>query len=233
MGSPAIKTFPDRQRLAAALARRIADLLTEAVRRDGRAGLAVSGGSTPAPLFDQLSQWDLPWENVVVTLVDERWVDPGDPDANERLVRTRLLRGRAADAAFVGLKAPAATAKEGQAACEERLAQVPRPFAALILGMGTDGHTASLFPGAAELPAAADPETRCTCVAVTPPAAPHARLTLTLPVILDAGRIFLHITGEDKRRVLQKALQEGPAEDMPIRFILRQQTTPLEVYWAP
>ncbi len=233
MGSPAIKTFPDRQRLAAALARRIADLLTEAVRRDGRAGLAVSGGSTPAALFDQLSQRDLPWENVVVTLVDERWVNPGDPDANECLVRTRLLRGRAADAVFVGLKTPAATAEEGQAACEERLAQVPRPFAALVLGMGTDGHTASLFPGAVELPAAADPETRRTCVAVTPPGAPHARLTLTLPVILDAGRIFLHITGEDKRRVLQKALQEGPAEDMPIRFILRQQTTPLEVYWAP
>ncbi len=233
MGSPAIKTFPDRRRLAAALARRIADLLTEAVRRDGRAGLAVSGGSTPAALFDQLSQRDLPWENVVVTLVDERWVDPGAPDANERLVRTRLLRGCAAYATFVGLKTPAATAIDGQAACEERLAQVPRPFAALVLGMGTDGHTASLFPGAVELPAAADPETRRTCVAVTPPAAPHARLTLTLPVILDAGRIFLHITGEDKRRVLQKALQEGPAEDMPVRFILRQQTTPLEVYWAP
>ena len=233
MGSPAVRTFPDRERLAAALARRIADRLAEAVQRSQRAGLAVSGGSTPAALFDRLSQLALPWDKVVVTLVDERWVDPSAPDSNERLVRTRLLQHRAAAAAFVGLKTPAPTAAEGEAECRRRLAQVPRPFAALVLGMGKDGHTASLFPGAAQLPAATDPDTDRPCVAVTPPSAPHDRMTLTLPAILDAGRIFLHITGEDKRRVLQKALQEGPAEQMPIRYILRQQTTPLEVFWAP
>ncbi len=233
MGSPAIKTFPDRARLAAALARRIADLLAEAVQRDGRAGLAVSGGSTPGALFDRLSQLDLPWDRVTVTLVDERWVDPADPDANEHLVRTRLLRNRAAAAAFVGLKTPADRAADGEDECGRRLAQVPRPFAAVVLGMGRDGHTASLFPGAAQLPAAVDPDSNRTCVAVTPPDAPHDRMTLTLPVILDAERIFLHITGEDKRRVLQKALQEGPAGEMPIRFILRRQTPPLEVFWAP
>lgn len=233
MGNPDIKRFGDRHRLAAALAGRIADLLTDTVQRTGRAGLAVSGGSTPAVLFDRLSQRALPWEKVVVTLVDERWVEPSDPDSNEHLVRTRLLQHRAAVAAFIGLKTPAATAAEGEAECEQRLAQVPRPFAALVLGMGEDGHTASLFPGAAQLPAAANLGTERTCMAVTPPNAPHDRMTLTLPAILDAGRIFLHITGEDKRRVLHKALQEGPAEDMPIRFILRQQITPLEVFWAP
>jgi len=233
MGNSDIKKFVDRHRLAADLARRIAQLLNDAVQRAGRAGLAVSGGSTPAALFYRLSQLALPWEKVVVTLVDERWVAPDDPDSNEHLVRTRLLQNRAATASFVGLKTPAVTAAEGEAACEQRLSELPRPFAALVLGMGRDGHTASLFPGAAQLAAATKMKSGRTCMAIAPPAAPHDRMTLTLPAILDAGQIFLHITGQDKWQVLQQAFQEGPAQEMPVRFILRQQTTPVTVWWAP
>jgi 6-phosphogluconolactonase len=233
MGNPDIKKFVDRHRLAADLARRVARLLSDAVQRTGRAGLAVSGGSTPAALFDRLSQLVLPWEKVVVTLVDERWVGPDNLDSNEHLVRTRLLQNRAAAASFVGLKTPAATAAEGEAACEQRLSELPRPFAVLVLGMGKDGHTASLFPGATQLAAATKMKSGRTCMAIAPPAAPHDRMTLTLPAILDAGQIFLHITGQGKWQTLQQALQEGPAQEMPIRFILRQQTTPVTVCWAP
>ncbi|MBW2072753.1 MAG: 6-phosphogluconolactonase [Deltaproteobacteria bacterium] len=233
MQNPGIKKFVDRQGLAVDLAERIAELLSHAVERSGEACLAVSGGSTPAALFDQLSQLAVPWEKVVVTLVDERWVAPDDADSNEHLVRSRLLQNRAAAANFVGLKTPAATAAEGEAECKQRLAKLPHPYASLVLGMGKDGHTASLFPGAAQLAAATDMMSGRTCMAVTPPAAPHDRMTLTLPAILDARRIFLHITGQEKWQVLQKALQEGPAHEMPIRFILRQQTTPVVVFWGP
>ena len=233
MKTPVVRTFPDREHLAESLANCVADLLTQAVKRLGRAVLAVSGGSTPGSVFDRLSQSAVPWERVVVTLVDERWVDPSAQDSNERLVRTRLLRNRAAASGFVGLKTPAARAADAEAECERRFSRLPRPFAALLLGMGRDGHTASLFPGSENLSAATEMGSGRICVAVTPPAASHERMTLTLPAILDAERIFLHITGQDKRLILQKAMEEGPAEDMPIRFILRQRKTPMEVFWAP
>ena len=99
--------------------------------------------------------------------------------------------------------------------------------------MGNDGHTASLFPGAEKLAAATDIESGRTCMGIAPLTAPHERMTLTLPAILDSRQIFLHITGQEKKDVLQKAQAEGSIEKMPIRYILRQQTTPVAVYWAP
>ncbi len=227
------KGFTSRERQVQDLADRISALLGEGVEKQGRASLAVSGGSTPVPLLAELSGRELPWEKVVVTLVDERWVEPTDPDSNEHLVRTHLLRNRAARATLVGMKTGHPDATAGEAACEERLRQVPRPFDALVLGMGTDGHTASLFPGAGRLEAATAMDSGRLCMAIVPPRAPHARMTLTLPVILDARQIFLLITGEEKRRVYARARTGGPAGEMPIRYVLRQEQTPVEVYWAP
>ncbi|MCF6186211.1 MAG: 6-phosphogluconolactonase [Desulfobulbaceae bacterium] len=108
-----------------------------------------------------------------------------------------------------------------------------RPIDALILGMGGDGHTASLFPGAEKLAAATDMNSGEICMGIAPLTAPHERMTLTLPAILDTRQIVLHITGSEKQDVLKKAMGEGPPEEMPIRFILRQQRTPVAVYWAP
>ncbi|XOF35156.1 MAG: 6-phosphogluconolactonase [Candidatus Electrothrix sp. YB6] len=227
-----IFTFPDRGKLIAALSDRIGTALSRSISKQGRASLAVSGGSTPKPLFRQLSGLDLLWQQVVVTLVDERWVDPGGSDSNEQLVRQHLLQNRAAAAGFIGLKNAAPSADQGEAECERHLQEVPRPFTILILGMGNDGHTASLFPGADRLAAATDMDSGRICMAVTPKTAPHARMTLTLPAILDAEEILLHITGPDKKAVLDKALTDGPPEVMPIRYVLRQQTTPVTVYWA-
>ncbi len=227
------KGFTNRERQVQDLADRICALLGEGVEKQGRASLAVSGGSTPVPLFAELSGRELPWEKVVVTLVDERWVEPADPDSNEHLVRTHLLRNRAAAARLVGMKTEAEDAFAGETACEERLRQVPRPFDVLVLGMGTDGHTASLFPGAGRLEAATAMDSGRLCMAIVPPRAPHVRMTLTLPAILDSRQIFLHITGEEKRRVYARARAGGPAGEMPIRYVLRQEQTPVEVYWAP
>lgn len=225
-------SFPDRESLTAELASRIGSSLDDGVKRNGRASLAVSGGSTPIPLFNQLSTLSLPWQYVQITLVDERWVEPKGTDSNEKLVRRHLLKNRAADAAFTGMKNQAKTAGGGEKACEQLIRKLVRPFDVLILGMGNDGHTASLFPGAAELSLATAMDSGKLCTSIIPPDAPHERITLTLPAILGSRHIFLHITGQDKKEVLDQALAEGAMEEMPIRFILRQQKTPLSIYWA-
>ncbi len=228
-----LKEFTDRQSLVNELADEIASMLAKGVEEKGRASLAVSGGSTPVDLFEHLSGMDIPWDRVFVFLVDERWVEPVDPDSNEKLVRDHLLKNKAAAATFIGMKNSAPTAGEGEKECEERLSKIPLPFDVLILGMGGDGHTASLFPGAEKLQAATDMDSGRTCMALAPLTAPHERMSLTLPIILSARKIFLHIVGQQKKNVLDKALGDGPAEDMPIRFVLRNEKKPVLIYWAP
>ena len=227
------KHFADRQQLVREMADHCGKLLSRAIAEKGGASLVVSGGSTPKPLFKRLSELDIPWEHVVITLVDERWVAVNDEDSNERLVRTHLLKNRAAKAAFIGMKNEAPTAAAGVQQCERRLRQVPRPFDLVILGMGNDGHTASLFPGARQLAAATAMDSGKICMAVTPPAASHDRMTLTLPAILAANRIFLHIVGAEKLKVLKQALAGGPPQVRPIRVILMQEQVPVTIYHAP
>lgn len=225
--------FSSPDLLVEALATRIADLLSEAVRERGDASLLVSGGSTPVPLFNRLAEIDLPWEKVMISLVDERWVDADSLDSNENLVRRHLLREKAAVASFVAMKNQAITASGGEAACEKRLQEIPRPYDCLILGMGNDGHTASLFPGAPNLEAAVDLASGRNCMALRPPSAAHERMTLTLPAILNSRQLILYLQGEAKKETLARAQEAGDAREMPIRFILRQSSTPLAVYWVP
>jgi 6-phosphogluconolactonase len=231
--TPDFKHFPDRKKLVIALTEKIGELLTRGIQDNGQASLAVSGGSTPVELFQTLSNLNIPWQQIVITLVDERWVEPAADDSNEHLVRTHLLKNKAAAATFIGMKNTAATAGTGETECEQQLQKVPRPFDVLILGMGNDGHTASLFPGAKKLAQATDMKSKKLCIGIAPLTAPHERMTLTLPAILGSRQIVLHITGQRKQDVLQKAQAEGPIEEMPIRFILRQQATPVSVFWAP
>jgi 6-phosphogluconolactonase len=225
--------YADRATLATALASSIATNLNYAIEARGTAGLVVSGGSTPMPLFQDLARKDIPWENVVVTLADERWVPADHEDSNERLVRTQLLTANAAAARFVGLFNEAATPEEGCAATERALVDLPHPIDVLVLGMGGDGHTASLFRGAHELAAALDLENPHRCLAVRPHAAPHPRLSLSLKALLASRRIVLHITGEEKWEVYRQALAEGPVEELPIRAVLRNAEPAVEVIWAP
>ena len=149
-----MREFPDRKDLVEEFAEEIGELLNKGIADNGRASLALSGGSTPLPLFERLSLLDIPWKDVVVTLVDERWVEATDDDSNERLVRIHLLQNRAAAATFIGMKNRALSASEGERECEQQFQKVSRPFDVLILGMGGDGHTASLFPCAEKLGAA-------------------------------------------------------------------------------
>jgi 6-phosphogluconolactonase len=220
--------FDSDDALLAALYALVTGTLRDAIATRGRATLAVSGGNTPRPLFARLAQTELAWNKVDITLVDERWVDISDDASNEKMLRSTLLAGPAGLAHFVPLKNSAASAAAGVPAAAAALAQLVRPFDLVMLGMGDDGHTASLFPGAPQL--AEGLATKASCLAVTPPAAPHERITLSAHQLLDTRRLVLHISGAQKLRALHEALADGPVEDHPIRFFLRQLQVPMDIY---
>lgn len=211
--------FDARDALADALANDVAAELRRAIAAKGRATLAVSGGSTPKLFFERLSQADLPWQRVMVTLVDERQVPETSERSNARLVRQHLLQNKAAAAQFVPLFENVEAAKALR-------------FDVAVLGMGSDGHTASFFPEADRLKEAIDSGTSQRLIAITAPGAGEPRLTFTLPVLEASGRLALHIEGDDKKHVLDKALADGPEEDMPVRAVLRS-ATPITLYWCP
>ncbi len=205
--------FESREALAAALAGDVAVALRDILESKGEAALAVSGGTTPTVFFQTLSRANLPWEKITIALVDERQVPADSPRSNERLVRQRLLCDKAARAYFAGL--------------DPNLR-----LDAVVLGMGTDGHTASFFPGGNTLAAALDLATPDRVIELNAPGAGEPRRTYTLAALLEAKFLFLHIEGEDKQRSLTKARAEGPVEEMPIRAVLRS-AHPLNIYWCP
>jgi len=170
---------------------------------------------------------------VCVALADERWVEPTDESSNEKLVRDVLLRGPAAAARFSGLKNAAPSPDLGAVSAWETFARVPRPFDVTVLGLGDDGHTASLFPHSPNLRSALDRSAAAGCVGMRAPTAPQARLSLNLSALLDSRRVLILITGEAKWRTYSAAGEPGPVEDMPVRAVLREQRTPVEVVWAP
>ena len=225
--------FPDRQALAAALAGEIKVDLEEAIPARGAGSLVVSGGRTPLELFTRLRDEKLDWTRVWVTLADERWVETTAEASNERLVRETLLVGAAAAAHFVGLKNPAPTPEAGADWASRALTRVPHPFDVVVLGMGEDGHTASLFPGSLALARGLDPGAPPACIAVNALIAPHARVSLNLAALLDARRIVLHIEGDKKWEVYQRARAPGTAAEMPVRAVLQQKEVPVDVYWSP
>jgi 6-phosphogluconolactonase len=225
--------FPDAGALARALAGEIQVDLQEAIAARGHASLVVSGGRTPVMLFNQLATEKLAWDKVSVTLVDERWVDTHDAASNELLVRTELLRDRAAAAQFLALKNPAASAAAGADWAWRTLARIARPFDVVVLGMGDDGHTASLFPNSPQLTQALDTAAPPACVAMQAPVIPHARLSFNLNALLDARRIILHIQGPTKWAVYQSAKSHGPVAQLPVRAVLHQQEVPLDIFWSP
>lgn len=225
--------FPDAVTLSHALSGEIKVDLEEAIQVRGVASLIVSGGRTPVRLFEQLHTEKLDWPRVWISLADERWVETTNPASNERLVREHLLLGEAAGARFVGLKNPAPTPEAGADWAWRALSRVPHPYDVIVLGMGDDGHTASLFPNSLALARALDASAAPACVAVNALAAPHARVSLNLAALLDARRIILHIEGMAKWQVYQKARTPGSAQELPVRAVLHQQEVPVDVYWSP
>jgi len=218
--------YPDSDMLMIDLANKIAGDLNAALRHEDRACLAVPGGTTPGPLFDDLCAADLPWDCVDVMLTDERWVPTDSDRSNTKLIRERLLVNRAAAARHLPLYASADTPEEKLSELEAIIAP-ELPIAVLLLGMGADMHTASLFPGADKLDEALDPRAPIL-VPMRAPNAPEPRVTLSARVLDGALRKHVVIIGEEKREAFEKA-QHLSAHDAPIKSVL----TGADVHWAP
>jgi 6-phosphogluconolactonase len=219
-----LQTYPSREALMAALAATIANELRDALT-NGPATLSVPGGTTPGPVFDLLAETLLDWSRVFVLLNDERWVDESSPRSNTRLLHERLLVGQAAAATLVPLYADAPRPEDKLETLSQGIAP-HLPITVLLLGMGADMHTASLFPGADKLAEALSPQAPIL-MALRAQAAGEPRITLTAHVLQAAHHIHVLITGPDKRAALERALTLTPIE-APIRVVLDQST----VHWA-
>jgi 6-phosphogluconolactonase len=217
-----IETYADGAALADAAAHAAAERLAEGLRTKPRASLVATGGRSPGPVYDRLQAAAFDWARIVVTLSDERCVDQAAPESNARLVRERLLVGAAAKAHLVAL---------WPAADPAALAALA-PFDAVMLGMGEDGHVASLIPGDPGLARNLDPDNGALIAEVPAGlgAPPVPRITLTLKALLSSRAIFLLIAGGAKRSVIDRALAGA---DLPVRAILAQQDVPVRVFWSP
>jgi 6-phosphogluconolactonase len=232
-------TFASREQMLSALYEHVIDELETSLKAHEQVSLFLSGGSTPGPLYKSLAEAALDWNNIHVALVDERWVDPDHNASNEKLIRETLLAG-SAKPAFTGMKTTAATATEGRSECETRYGLLPKHFALSLLGMGPDGHTASLFPCADGLDDALDNDSLNTnlCAAIYPQQSEVTgeyveRMSLTPSALLRSQRLILIITGDDKWDVYQQAKQAADVKQMPVALFLQQDSTPVDVYWAP
>ncbi|GAB5506186.1 MAG: 6-phosphogluconolactonase [Rhizobiaceae bacterium] len=221
--------FGSSDAIAAALAERIASVLTDAVAARGGATLAVSGGRTPRHLFDALSQTEIAWNNVSVTLVDERFVAPDNERSNEKLVRDRLLQNHAAAAKFVPLFRPGVSLEEAAKAASVDIDALSPPLDVVVLGMGPDGHTASFFPNAENLEALYANAAGSAVLPVLAPSAGEPRLTLSAQLVAAAGLLVLHTEGEERRSILTAALAEG---ELPVARVLQLADTKPQIYWA-
>jgi len=225
-------SFVSRSDLDAQMGKDVERQLAEGIELRGKASLVVSGGSTPKGFFQVLSRKAIDWSKVTVTLADDRWVPPHHEDSNDRLVRENLLQGPASVAHFIPLVNDDAHPRTAVALLSEHLAKLGT-VDVMILGMGGDGHFASLFPDSDTVEAGLDLDNEDTLIAVDPPVAPHARMSMTLPRILDSRQLILHIVGEEKRTVLESADLEAPPETLPITALMAQESLLVNVYWAP
>lgn len=220
-----------REEAAQLAAKRIADALREDLAAKSEASLVVSGGSTPKDTFDVLAASVLPWERVHIVPSDERWVPPAHAESNERMLRETLLAGRAAKAKLLPLYRegvpPAARCKT----LATELAALPLPFSSVLLGMGEDGHFASLFPDIVQAAKAFDPDCETKCLAIRTAASTQERISLTLSMLVQSREILLLFFGEAKRLVFDGAKQSHTA--YPIRHLLQQPRSPVHLIWAP
>jgi len=228
-----ITEFTSRDKLDGELATKITNILANAIKEKGKASIAVSGGSTPKGFFNILSKSDIDWSKVTVTLADERWVNIDSDDSNTRLVHENLLQHNAAEAKFFHLK-------QGDDLTTETLNDLNLavkcnllPLDVLILGMGEDGHTASLFPCSDEIKQGLDVDNHEALLSVQPSTAPHQRISFTFASLIDSKNTFLHLCGENKQRVLTQAINGNDEFEMPIRAFLKHPTVHTDVFWAP
>lgn len=225
--------FANAAELEAALADKITQQLNIALGKTGRASIAVSGGSTPKALFQLLSMADIDWQNIDVSLVDERWVATDSDQSNEKMLRQQLLINYASKANFIGMKSAVDDIEAGVIEYNAKLKdKIKQPFDILLLGMGNDGHTASWFPDAAEIEQALNPDGQSATLATRPRSQPMPRISLSFACVAQAKNITLHITGAEKRKVLENGLSDQQENLLPIHQTLLQLEQAVDIYWA-
>lgn len=220
--------------LARELAASLAIIISHAIETRGRAVLALAGGRTPFPVYRLLAELPLAWDRVTLLCTDERWVPADHAARNERELAAAFAP--AAGVRILLLVPPEPGDAPDVHCADASLAQVAEPFDAVLLGMGGDGHFASLFPGATELArglAVDAPDALVVHPEPLPPEAPFARISLSLPRLLNARRLLLVICGEGKREVLQRAQRGNDASALPIAALLHRPGSPLEIHWNP
>ncbi|TQV75063.1 6-phosphogluconolactonase [Aliikangiella marina] len=226
-----------RDELFTNVANKCASRLTRGVEKQGRASFVVPGGTTPAPMFERLSKMSLDWHNILVAPSDERWIPVDHQASNQKLVEENLLINQASKARVMPLKNDAETPMAGEAIAEKNISELEQPFDVTLVGMGNDGHFASLFPGTPQIAEALDPETTKKCIGIDATGCPVAgeftqRISLTLSAILNSKLIIVLITGKEKLQVVQRAKAKLAPFDLPISALFHQNQTPVEVYWA-
>jgi len=230
------KFFDSKEALTVELSASLEKNLVSGIEQDGRAVLMVSGGSSPAPAYRHLSHLELDWKNIDVAMVDERWVDASHDKSNEAFIKSTLLQHHGAAANFITMKNGAETAEQGSEECEKAYQQLKQTFDVTILGMGPDGHTASLFPHADGLEfGLTTTQLVCAINAIESEVTGSIteRMTLTLSAIAQSKVVKLLISGEEKLAVYKAAKAGGNVNDMPLRAVLNHPTINIEVYWAP
>lgn len=225
-----VNEYPDRAVLAEALAETLSNGLLAAIAARGRAIMAVPGGTSPGPVLTRLAGHSLDWSKVTVLPGDERWVPPTDDRSNERLIRHCLAAGGADGARVLPLYDGSPDPEEAARKLGPELAGL-LPLDICLLGMGTDGHTASLFPDAPELSEALAAPAGRPLVAMRPASVPEPRITLTATALSGARALHLIVTGAAKWLVLKEAAEPGPVEPYPVRAVLARDD--IQIHYAP
>ena len=218
------QVFPDIESLSQGFADFAATALQNTLNRKPQATLVVPGGSTPRHYLPALAKCKLPWDRITVTLSDERWVDTSDDQSNEKLIKQYLLSHLPANTSFTGLKTAHDNPFDAVETLHQRLNSLPLPVSLTVLGLGEDGHIASLFPGMNPdlLPAR-------HCIAVAPPIAPSLRMSLSLEMLASSEQIVLVVTGEKKRRLLDR-ISEKPDVELPIVWLMQHSQITITVF---
>ncbi|KGP63029.1 6-phosphogluconolactonase [Legionella norrlandica] len=224
-------SFTDANQLTHEMAEKLKTILSNAIKLRGKAYLVVSGGKTPIDLFKKLALADLPWEKIVITLADERCVGLAASQRNERLICDFLLQHKAKNAKFISLYDEKVDLLTHLQTVDRLIDSLPT-FDAVILGMGEDGHTASLFPCSDELSAGLDDKAKAILL-VNPRTAPFQRISLSKRRLLDSHNIFLHLLGQRKRSVLEQAMRNNKPAIMPVCAVLHNSKANVQVMYAP
>jgi 6-phosphogluconolactonase len=213
---PVFLEFESREMASRALSVKLAELLGDALETRGIAALVVSGGTSPVALFHHLREEPLAWRNITIVASDERRVAPDHADRNEAMIRRELMQSAAAEAKLVSLIPPG---------------KIPGRFDAVVLGMGGDGHTASLFPGSPDLDRALTSTNPLESVEV--PQLGSERVSMTPGTLLNSEAVYLLFFGTEKRAVYEAAVAGDDVHEYPVRVVLHQDIAPVAVFWAP